>query len=674
MNAIPAHLIRLADPHSEERVRLEAELGARSFRHFFKMAWPYIDPAPYVHSWHYDLLCDEMEAVARRQVRELVVCVPPRTGKSSVLSVCYQAWVWTWFPAAKFITAAYDIKLAMRDSVRTRALVKSEWYQKRWGPASPYRPITNEQGTVIVQGDDNKGLYSTTAGGYRFVCTPGSNVTGWGADFIFCLPGDQLIRTDRGIEPIGQVVRERRAKEVLAFNHDTGRAEMRHILEYETHPGRDLIEIETSDGCVLRCTEDHPVWVRGRDYVRARDLLAGDEVLMCPGAREYGAGLVVAPAHVAALRRLPAPSETYNLSVEGTRNFFAQGILTHNCDDPHPVNKAESEPERAQVQQWWFEAIPTRLNQLDHGVKIVIQQRVHREDLAGLCIARGYRHVVLPMEFDPKHPHRHPKDIRTEPGELLHPKRVGPEALAALKRALGTYGSAGQLQQLPVPREGGLFKRQWFRIVEMAPAEAYANAVRRWDLAATVPAPGKKPDWTAGVLMGKDSIGRIYILHAARFQDTPAQVDTAIKAMASQDGMGVRLVLPLDPGQAGIGRMQAQAAFLAPYAAAFERETGDKATRARGLATMAEAGNVHLVRGSWNEEFLEELCDFPNGSHDDYVDAASGAFSSHYTDHQGLMQFLAQQAMAQDLNALVESQHQTFQVEKVDLGQAPFNS
>jgi predicted phage terminase large subunit-like protein len=510
-------LLDYADPQSEERIELEARLGARRFRAFFRMCWPQIDPARYQHNWHYDLVCDEMEAVARRENRELVLCVPPRSSKSSIVSVAFEAWVRTWFPAAKFITASYDQKLAMRDSVRTRALIKSAWYQRRWGPDSPYRPDTNTTGTAVVRGDDNKGLYSTTAGGYRFVCTPGSNVTGWGADFIL-------------------------------------------------------------------------------------------------------------------------------------------------CDDPHPVNKAESEAERQAVLDWWFEAIPTRLNRLDQGVKMVIQQRVHREDLAGACIARGYHHVVLPMEFEPDHPQRHPKDIRTEKGELLHAARFSAKDVEMLKRALGTYAASGQLQQRPVPREGGLFKRGWFRVVDAAPVECFLNAVRRWDLAATVPKDGSKPDWTASVFMGRDAIGRIFIMHACRFQETPAMVDSNIKAIASQDGLGVRLILPLDPGQAGIGRMEAQSRFLAPYAAEFVRETGSKAERARGLAAMAEAGNVYLVRGPWNDEFLSELADFPNGSHDDYVDAASGAFSAHYTSHDGLMEWMRANASSDDIDRAALMAEETFRV------------
>lgn len=348
-------------------------------------------------------------------------------------------------------------------------------------------------------------------------------------------------------------------------------------------------------------------------------------------------------ARVKAVRRLPPPDRTYNLSVEGTRNFFASGVLTHNCDDPHPTQKAESEAQRNEVLRWWWEAIPTRLNEPDRGVKMIIQQRVHRLDLAGSAIDRGWYHVVLPMEFEPDHPHRYTRDPRTQPGELLHPERTGPSALAKLKKALGAYGSAGQLQQRPAPREGGTFKRHWFQIVDAAPAEALVSAVRRWDLAATVPQAGTDPDWTVGVKMGRDAIGRIYILHVERFRASPAQVDQAIKAIAQQDGMGVQIGIPQDPGQAGVAQAQSLTRFLAPFAVTAIRESGDKGTRARGLVSQCEVCNVFLVRGKWNDPFLDELCEFPNAAHDDQVDAAAGAFEMLFGGKTGLLDWMRAQ-------------------------------
>lgn len=651
MNALPAivppRTRRLAQLDSPERIAFEATLGARSFRAFIRMAWRFMDPAHLLWNWHIDLLCEEMEAVARRQHRETVFCIPPRSLKSIIMSVAFPAWVWTWHPSAKFLCGSNEMTLATRDAVKCRRLVKSTWYQKRWGAGTAYVQATIlsdgrlHPGVTIVKDQDNKTYYETTAGGHRFACTPGSNVTGHGGDYVMCLPADQVVITDRGPEPIGRVVAARSAKQVLAFNHATGRAEFRNILAFETHPPRELIEIGTEDGNVLRCTVDHPVWVEGRHYVAAEAIGPGAVVMTCG----IGLGAKVAPSRVKAVRRLPPPERTYNLSVEGTRNFFASGVLTHNCDDPHPAQKAESEAERNAVLLWWGEAIPSRLNEPDRGAKMVIQQRVHTDDLAGWCIKRGYHKVVLPMRFEPDHPDRHPKDPRTETGEILHKTRISDEALRSLERALGEYATAGQLQQRPGPRDGGLFKRGWFQFVDAVPADA-GGRLRRWDLAATLAEPGKDPDWTAGVRVSKDRIGRIYIEHALRLRDTPAQVDAAIKATAQADGLSVPIWIPQDPGQAGVAQAQALVRFLAPYTVRIEKESGDKATRARGLASMLQAGQVFLVRGGWNEEFIDELCAFPNGSHDDQLDAAAGAFNALYGGNLGFFEFMQSQVQA----------------------------
>ena len=280
MNALDPRLLAAV---TRDRLRLESELGRRRFYPFFRMAWPHIDPAFFLDNWHIRLLCEELELAAARVNRELVINIPPRSMKSSIIGVAFPAWVWTWHPSAKFITGSNESQLATRDAVACRRLVQSEWYQARWGPGSPTLPRGNP-GIAIRPDQGEKTYYETTAGGHRFIATPGKNVTGHGADYILCLPPDQVVLTDRGHQPIGQVVQERLARQVLAFDHERGEARFQDILAFETHPARPLVEIETEDGQVLRCTEDHPVWVEGRGYVAAGAVEEGNVVLTCRAA------------------------------------------------------------------------------------------------------------------------------------------------------------------------------------------------------------------------------------------------------------------------------------------------------------------------------------------------------------------------------------------------------
>lgn len=309
-------------------------------------------------------------------------------------------------------------------------------------------------------------------------------------------------------------------------------------------------------------------------------------------------------------------------------------------DDPHDTENAESPVQRAKTVKIMREAISDRVNDQMTDAIILIMQRLHEKDCAAVAISLGYVHLNLPMEFEPDrrcvtvlrpandgNPAIIFEDPRTYAGELLFPERFPAAAVAELKKAKGAYAWAGQYQQRPAPREGGLFKEAWLKIVGAVPAGA--DRVRKWDLAATEEAPGKDPDWTVGLLMAKDIAGFYYVEHVVRFRGTSAEVEKAIGVTASQDqaryGL-VRIGLNQDPGQAGKSQVAYLIRQLAGYVVESERETGSKATRAAPLASQAEAGNVMLIQGDWNEDFIAELTTFPAGAHDDQVDAASGAF------------------------------------------------
>lgn len=174
------------------------------------------------------------------------------------------------------------------------------------------------------------------------------------------------------------------------------------------------------------------------------------------------------------------------------------------------------------------------------------------------------------------------------------------------------------------PARGLYFKRGWLRFVDVVPAGA--RRFRYWDLAATEEGGGEDPDWTVGVLLAIYE-GQIFIESVIRFRGTPREVEATILATAEVDGVGVHIGLPQDPGQAGkfqasylIGKLQGYVVHAAP-------ETGDKVTRAGPISAQAEAGNVALVRGRWNAQCVGELESFPEGKHDDVVDALSGAYA-----------------------------------------------
>lgn len=300
-------------------------------------------------------------------------------------------------------------------------------------------------------------------------------------------------------------------------------------------------------------------------------------------------------------------------------------------DDPLSVDDALSEAKRESVNTTFLEAIPTRVNDPIRSAIVAIQQRLHVRDVIGIIEAKnlGYESLVLPMEYEKDRILVSTigfKDPRTEEGELLFPERFPREVVDRDKKIMGSHAAAGQFQQRPTPREGGMFKRPWFEIVPAAPSDV--DWVRGWDLAATEAGTKVNPAYSAGVKVGRcRSSGVFYIAHAIRGQLSSARVEEMMVTMAGIDGKNTTVDIPQDPGQAGKSQVRYLVSALAGYVVKFSPESGSKEQRAMPMASQAEAGNVKMVKGDWNEDFLAEAETFPNGNFKDQIDAASRAFN-----------------------------------------------
>ena len=187
-----------------------------------------------------------------------------------------------------------------------------------------------------------------------------------------------------------------------------------------------------------------------------------------------------------------------------------------------------------------------------------------------------------------------------------------------------------------VRRDRGMrFKREWFKVErDVAPI---VRCVRYWDRASTEPGPqNRDPDWTAGVLMGQDAAGGLWILDVVRIRGTPATVLRTIDNTAALDSLtyaGVELWLEQDPGQAGVAERDMLAKELSAYAPRFLVPSGSKWTRSAPASAAAEVGRIKIKGASWTSTYINELETFvdegaikpPPGYKDDQVDATSGA-------------------------------------------------
>lgn len=315
-------------------------------------------------------------------------------------------------------------------------------------------------------------------------------------------------------------------------------------------------------------------------------------------------------------------------------------------DDPHNVKRSLSKAQRQEAITWFDLTMGSRGLALS-AATIVIMQRLHEDDLSGhiLNMLRDrFTYICLPMYYEPPamvmmegHQTQVPRmpptplgwtDPRQTARDLLWPTlfdALKVEKLEAQLRAgHGEFGIAGQLQQRPSPETGGHFKRAWFPFVEARPA-GLVKRVRRWDCAAT----SGGGDWTVGVLMAMTGSELIYVEDVVRGQWGPHEFEghDGILFQTSQlDGREVAIREEQEPGSAGKKVIEAHVKLLKGYDYAGRLSTGPKEVRVRPFAAQAAVGNVRLVIGGWNRVYLEELCAFPGGAHDDQVDATAGAF------------------------------------------------
>lgn len=299
---------------------------------------------------------------------------------------------------------------------------------------------------------------------------------------------------------------------------------------------------------------------------------------------------------------------------------FDLGII----DDPiKDYQEASSETVRESVWEWYTSTFSTR--QAKGAAILLVMTRWHEDDLAGrlLDIAAS----------DPKADQwtvvRFPAILDEEPGEddpreqdaSLWPDGITDDFLLS-QRAQNPHHWDALYQQRPSAKEGAFFKVGKLEIVDALPAGL--RSCRGWDLAAT-PNGG---DWTAGVkVAGPDKDGLWYVADVCRGRWATDERNERMKAAALEDDRATIIRLAQDPGAAGVDQAKMLTRMLAGFAVRAERVTGPKVTRADAFASQVNAGNVRLVRGSWNQAFIEELRQFPAGKNDDQVDAVADAFA-----------------------------------------------
>lgn len=352
-----------------------------------------------------------------------------------------------------------------------------------------------------------------------------------------------------------------------------------------------------------------------------RDALASRRVITSDWYREFWGDTVNLTGDQNVKTRYENTERGYRIATSVASGFTGEGGNRILIDDPHDMDKIFSDVYRKGGLDWWNNTMSSRLNDQARDAVVLIMQRGHVMDMTGHFLKiGGFEHLCIPMRFDGvrRKTCLGEYDPRTTDGELLFPRRFPEHVLSAMEIVLGSYGTAGQHQQQPVPLGGNIFDiNKWKYYLALPEIEEAVISVDCSFKDFTT------SDYVAIQVWGRKGANKFLISRQKQRLGFAATVQAVRQTKAAFPQTIAVLIEDKANGPAVIETIRGEIAGVIPI-----EPEGGKVARAYAIQPQHEAGNLFLPDASiapWVKDYLAELTAFPGAPNDDEADATTQA-------------------------------------------------
>jgi len=620
----------MSNPSTTE---IDAELARRHHKDFIKYLWQNRSK-PFIDGIHIDKICgvidESLQDFSNGISTYLALKVPYRHSKSTIASEYLPCNFIGKHPDLEVMVVGYAAGLVRTFSRHSKKVMLDEKYYDLY----PDVKLSEDEQSMDEWGIDGK------VGKVHWIGLDGT-ITGKGGS---CFPAGTMVYALVGAVDIADLHRMTTKPLVLSFNHKTNTLEWKKIIASNERMSNELVRITTVGERIVTATTDHPFFTEENGYVLAGSLKVGQKIrcgalYSVPRVRENeiekkAQDSLLAEDTVSVVERISTKENpVYDIQVEGNHNFFANEILVHNCVIVDDFFKGREEAESVIIRDKVWDAIAnnviTRL--AEPSLMIILATPWHVDDPFGRIQEKMKVDVDFPAFREIKFP---AKDISYHTG-YLWPERFSETWYKAQFASKTPYEVSSILQCDPVVAGGNLLKTDKVTYYTESPTDIQYS--RGWDLASTqVNRLSQNPDYTVGIRLGVrwtksqvegESIPELYVDDMIRGRWEASQRKKIIRDTAMGDGC-----IPV--------AVEGYGAYKDAYTELVQtlhglrtvkksQLPGDKVTKARPLEVAFLAGNVHLKKAPWNDDFLYEVGLFPGGKHDDVEDSMCVALDCH---------------------------------------------